>query len=190
MIPFYLEPMPDELLYSYVQRMAIVNGLPHPLFELACAPRPEAIEECSTYRPRRDSANDFGALYASLGREQPLLQFFRDTTIFPGYVPLLPKAVLSAYVARWSYRRELTCLIPMQNSLISRLRICPECMREEISSHGAWYLHRSHQMVDAAACYIHECQLLEFSRFNNYTELSGHNLFRPMENRSPTVPYS
>ena len=42
MIPFVVSLRPDELLYSYSQRLAIKNGLSQALFETAYAVNPSA----------------------------------------------------------------------------------------------------------------------------------------------------
>lgn len=188
-IPFTTPLLPDELLYSFVQRLSIANGIPFALFDMAYALRPEAEIGIPVHRPRRDSANDYSLLYHSLNREETVRRFFMNTTIFPGYVPLMSKTMISGYVARWSFRPELNNWIPAQNPLLSRLRICPECAREEVESLGSYYLHRSHQMVDAAICYKHGCRLLQYYRRDRFTEISDRTMFRPMDYHERATEY-
>ena len=159
-IPITQSLQPDELLYSYVQRLAMANGLPYGMFEKAFALEPMAIPAEKQGRPRRDSSNDYSRFYHGTGQTCSLLQFYSATTVLPGYVPLLSRPVFSSYVARWNFRNELANLIPESKALFSHVRICPECKQEELRTKGVWYIHRSHQMVDAAICYKHGCQLL------------------------------
>lgn len=190
LIPFTLPRQPDELLYSYIQRLAIANGVPHEMFDAAYAISPSALPAGSKHRPRRDSAEDFSKLYVSTRQPGSLLRFYLNSTIFPGYVPLVSRPVLASYVARLSYRPGLDGLVSIRNALLSRVRICPECVREETETSGSCYLHRSHQMVDAAACYKHGCQLLEYDNpGHSCAELSDRSHFKPLRYSSPNVEY-
>ena len=189
-IPFTIPLQSDELLYSYIQRLAIANGVPHPLFERAYAITSAAIPPVLRHRPRRDSADDFSNLYDLTNQPGSLLQFYMSSTLFPGYVPLLSKPVLAGYVARWTIRNELTGIIPLHNALITRVRICPECVREDIHANGYCYLHRSHQMVDAVVCHKHGCQLLEHNEANRFDELSDRTQFRPINYSAGNVQYA
>lgn len=188
-IPITQSLQPDELLYSYVQRLAMANGLPYGMFEKAFALEPMAIPAEKQGRPRRDSSNDYSRFYHGTGQTCSLLQFYSATTVLPGYVPLLSRPVFSSYVARWNFRNELANLIPESKALFSHVRICPECKQEELRTKGVWYIHRSHQMVDAAICYKHGCQLLKYGADHCFAELSDDSLFKYVNNTSSDPRY-
>ena len=166
-LPFVPEPNPDEILGSWLARVALLNGsgawralledigygakIQSPLFDM-----PE-------YSPR------FAALIAALGRdyEPAMLQLSTlpywltfdatdwETSRMPGM----------AHTPRFSgfrgTRRSSTRSlgIARSNGSARKPRYCPKCLEADVAEQGAAYWHRAHQLPNVLFCHRHNVPL-------------------------------
>ncbi|MBQ6342092.1 MAG: TniQ family protein [Anaerolineaceae bacterium] len=151
--------MPDELLFSYVYRLAVNNVLaPKTFIRLYFRTPADQFGNISTIPY---GSTTFMHLLADCLQVDPL-DLFWNTSIYPGTAPLMSinkqfRVIASALRANsWMYPN----LIGKPQSDISLLRYCPECAAEETEEHGFSWLHRSHHMPGVTACCEHGVRLL------------------------------
>ena len=151
--------MPDELLFSYVYRLADNNVLAPKTFIKLYFRTPADPSGKISAIPYGSTI--FMHLLADCLQVDPL-DLFLNTSIYPGTAPLMSsdkqfRVIASALRANsWMYPN----LIGKPQSDISVLRYCPECATEEIVKHGFAWLHRSHHMPGVTACCEHGVKLI------------------------------
>ncbi|MCI7806850.1 MAG: TniQ family protein [Spirochaetales bacterium] len=157
--PFMTGNMPnyhtDELMYSYLMRVAVSNGF-------------ESIDEFLKYTVCADTDTHKFYKRTYIGfdcmkRESDCLEFENEFnwlisgTIFKGIAPLQTRED-SQNRLREYYNNSLMKTTPGHvEKAITSLRLCPECMWEEGDD---WYYHTGHQMPYVSHCSKHGCRLL------------------------------
>ena len=157
--PFLLGNIPeyhsDELMYTYLTRVAVANGF-------------ESADEFFKYAvcEKDDVRKFYNRIYLNfdcMKREADCLEFQDDYnwlisgTLFKGIAPLQTEEE-SHYRLKEYYNNRLLKITPGHvNQAITALRLCPECMEEEGND---WYYHTNHQMPFVSYCPIHGCPLM------------------------------
>lgn len=146
----------DEYIYSYVLRTALANG-----FDI------RSIDEVifkETWTKYRKNSYDFDMNIIKLSElfgMETALPFYLKTSLFNGVAPFMDRDDISKRVELLN-----NCYNPNNSKhsgvirVIKRLKICPECMAEEIKKNNFFYYHRSHQMPNVDTCYKHHCDLM------------------------------
>lgn len=158
MIPFFIEPYPDELVYSWFARYGVRTGYTH---YRAIA---EDLFISNTAKPNLEFIMELNKeAYDMVTKYKPFDDIIKQHTMFPYYVRFLPKdRRLKAYKlllkmdkgyndALYSRKNKTQC---RQN-----LRYCPLCVDEDRSKYGETYWHRIHQLDHIDVCPIHGCYL-------------------------------
>lgn len=177
-IPIIVEPYPDELLYSWVQRLAKANELSSRLFcetyfeNINLDKRSMKIDIRRGYKNFYEALNcdvDMMDLYFQMTTSQFELSFCYERN----QIKVLNNIL-----------REEDNLNYISNYFIQKPKVCLECMKEDIEKYGECYFHRSHQLSDVNVCYKHHTLLYEVNRkygnkhqydYNNLTE-NNHNV--------------
>ena len=163
MIPVCVKPFEDELLYGWLMRLARINGEKSvlKLREKYLERRADAsapLLQASKDRP--DIVPDLERIC----REHESIKCFPDTeTIIRKMTPLyaLYPFMRYGYQARWVHfilRPDSESGIRPGNSLkplFEDLRICPDCVREDMEAYGFPYLRTWHHIPGVRVCARH-----------------------------------
>lgn len=153
-IPIVVTPYPDELLYSWVMRLAKINELAiETFFEIYFK------EECFSKNKtipvdiRKGYMNFYNQLNCDIDAMD--LYFQLSTLQFE----------LSFYPERQQIKI-LNNIIRPQSTFSTTIQyfftkphVCLECMKEDAEKYGEFYIHRSHQISGVVACHKHHTPL-------------------------------
>ncbi len=186
MIPNYLNPYPDELLYSWINRLAEANGMPVLDFV-----RTYLQGEHAAYKyVRADVRSVIPALYDRIPHDDfpDVMSFILNFSILTFASISMPDYLLAQYVNNsFQPYNKLNRTI---HGLVRRVNICPECIKEDTDTCGEPYLHRKHQLPGVCVCEKHKTWLYRYDRrykggmveygrecdydLNDYTEITEH----------------
>lgn len=170
-IPNIVAPYPDELLYSWIRRLAKANGLSvEVFFRTYFGEGNLAKDKIIPIDPRRGFLDFCEALNCDMDNMD--LYFQLSTTQFElsFYPPKLQTRILHNII------RPESKLNPANPYFITKPHICLECMKEDVEQYGEFFLHRSHHLPGATACHKHGTPLYEVHR------LQGHKYVYDFEN--------
>lgn len=153
-IPIIIEPYPDELLYSWVIRLAKANGVSVALF-------------FDTY---------FGDMYFGKASKVPVnikkgFNLFYDSLNCPVSISELYLSLSTIQFELLSYPQKLQTkfinhvfrkeskLNIEKGYLTTDFHMCKECMNEDKELFGETYIHRSHQLSGVCVCHKHHTPL-------------------------------
>lgn len=153
-IPFVIHPLPDELLYSWVLRLAKANCMSPKTF----------------YKTYFGKNNMQGTYYVPVDIRKGFLNFYDALRTKQDAAELyLQMSTLGFETLSWSLRaqtqlvnvvfRPINQFYQGRNPLFSNFHMCPECIKEDIKKHGEAYIHRSHQLTGVTICHKHHCAL-------------------------------
>lgn len=168
---------PDELLYSWINRLATTNGVLIKDFTDAYLGQTKQKKGDLPYDIRNGFSSLCNAFYikpdsidlymstSTLGFESMFMTEGRQTKVVCNIFE--PKSIINT----------------ASSSLFQNVKICPECKKEDIEEYGETYLHRHHQLTGVVTCYKHYCRLHAFQGINgcacdyvekDYVEEKGH----------------
>lgn len=168
------ERMDDELLFSYMTRLASINGftsvlrfknylLGHPL-------------EAKVGYLRYDSAEYIACLFEQIDGLD-WTRFFLDSTIYSLIAPLYSRAKQAALVNTCFIRKDNLRFRPFK--FIEQLKSCPECRKEMNEKYGFIWYKKTHNLPFVTTCPKHGCRLDVYSgKRGSEFEL---NDFKPLE---------
>ena len=144
MIPITVPLAEDEMLYSYLMRLADANGLSPDHFASMIG------ADSFSYR----SYGYLGALPVSI---------FRRSSMYMLLAPLYSRwkqlnIVLGSFRSLVAYPH----LFSRKPTDIHSLRVCPLCAAEEIQSYGFFTIKRSHNIPGVTTCYRHHVKLVSY----------------------------
>ena len=153
-ISFIVPPLPDELLYSWVLRLAKANCMSPKTF----------------YKTYFGENNMQGTYYIPVDIRKGFLNFYDALRTKQDAAELyLQMSTLGFETLSWSLRaqtqlvnvvfRPINQLYQGRHPLFSNFYMCPECIKEDIKKHGEAYIHRSHQITGVTTCHKHHCAL-------------------------------
>ena len=178
-IPMLIPPEPNELMISYLLRLANHNGLHHlsdfaheyfwPNAELGLYQRQNV---------RLDANNTFVPFYKAIDLPIDKVRFYLDHTIYAGIAPLMTVGNQSQSIAHAFHSEgSMQSFSSGLKNAFDSLKICPKCMEEEIKAKGFWYYHREHQMPGVEVCAKHCTILQKLSRKRKSSASSNLRLF-------------
>lgn len=158
--PFIVTRYPDELLYSYILRTSIANGFSDlRQFKNAYFPINKKSKYKKQYTFSYDIRYDLYDFLKKLEQDNTKsLPFYHETSMFQGMVPLMSKSIASHHIGLISKYKNNTSLLTSLNNMVSDLRYCPECAKE-----NEIYFQRAHHMPGVTVCNKHNCALLSYS---------------------------
>lgn len=144
-LPDYL---PDEISYSYILRFARVNAVSSitdmmKLLENGSLNIRKREVRIDTYNSRMADTfilSNGEVLFERASTITPLKFLVRDR--------ILPDFNMIGRIGRFCF--------------LEPLRICPECMKEDVSKYGTAYYHRIHHIPSVSICPYHGCGLIEY----------------------------
>ena len=161
-IPILKKYYPDELIYSWICRLAKANGLTLEEFCDAYLGTIKATNGTLSY----DIKRKFALLCESMYRKTDVVKLFLNTNTFRFEAILMEKGQQAKVVnSVFGIQNKLNRSI---NYMKKSINICPECMKEDIEKFGEPYLHCSHQLFGVQTCYKHKCLLYVFTGTKGY----------------------
>jgi hypothetical protein len=154
--------LPNELLYSFLGRVAILNNLGPPKRCL------QQLFGSSNIIPSPDLPTRLQALQERLGDSSPFTsanELIEVGTLYSYHRPFLSPDRADT-ITRLLLRGGAKGLKALLGRLANRfganpdLRFCAQCVQQDIATHGIPYWHRSHQLPGVTACPEHEIILL------------------------------
>lgn len=157
-IPVMTKPYPDELLYSWLHRLASLNGLYFYNFMSAYAMNSQV--SAKTVFPF-DVRNGFDTFYKNtqLGVDEASLYLQMSTLSYECLA--MAEGVQSKVVSNVFYPFDL--INTPANTFIDKANVCPDCLKEDILLYGEPYLHRAHQLSGVCKCHKHGTTLRRYS---------------------------
>lgn len=153
--------LPDEMLYSWLYRLSIANGIAFKRFAQELTGRYNYITlEVGCFVP--------GLLY-HIGYKADSIDFFMESSVFPYYSLSMNRAYQAKYIA--GFFISSFNVLGRNEPLINVFRVCPECLKEDIERYGQPYLHRSHHIDGVKVCHRHGSLLCE-TRFRTADSFS------------------
>lgn len=158
-IPIIIPLEEDEILYSYIMRLAEANAFQDIRGLLAAyAWTNEDVLDKRAKRIKRDSFNYLGQFYEALNPPLSVDELFLKTTLYTGISPFINRAQ-QTNIVNLVFRRNARDILVNTYDWIKNLKCCPMCMEEEKQKKGYFYFHREHQMPAVVSCYKHQCAL-------------------------------
>ena len=156
-IPIVKKYYPDELLYSWVCRLAKANGLTLKEFYREYM----GDENAEYYSLNYDLTRNFVFLCESMYMKNDMVKLFLNTTTFRFEAMMMTEEQQARIVNNvFGIKNRLNASV---NKMVKNVNICPECMKEDIEKFGEPYLHCSHQLFGIQTCYKHKCLLHVFT---------------------------
>jgi hypothetical protein len=162
-LPFQLAALPDEILGSWLGRLARSNGLqskeallrwlgvPKPLRRIVLGDVVSIVDSTNHIFSALDVAHLDVLSQLSTRPYWESMHAWRDVSDQTGEVDPQGNPVLSTWAGR-----------PIAGKFLSEtyLKICPACLVEDLQVAGASYFHRSHQLMGTRVCHKHGIYLL------------------------------
>lgn len=157
-IPVMTKPYPDELLYSWLHRLASLNGLYFYNFMSAYVMNSQT--SAKTVFPF-DIRNGFDIFYknAQLDIDEASLYLQMSTLSYECLA--MEVGAQSKVVSNVFYPFDL--INTPANTFIDKANVCPDCLKEDILLYGEPYLHRAHQLSGVCKCHKHGTILRRYS---------------------------
>ena len=156
-IPIMEKEYPDELMYSWLHRLAKKNEMQFERFACAYLGHSRA----SIGKTRVDVRNEFIYLYNNLYEKRDFKEMFLSLSTFSFESLFMTEGQQTKYINYVS--RKIDLLNPISNCLFNKIRLCPECIKEDTNKYGEAYLHRSHHLSGVCTCSKHKIGLLEYA---------------------------
>ena len=161
-IPVYINPYPDELMYSWIHRLAKKNGLPITTFADSYLNKFNSKIGSLEY----DIRYGLLCLNESFFIQKDLKEMFLSMSIFPFEAMFFSVGQQTRYVNNM-FRKPDPLNAPV-NTMIREIHICPQCIENDIEIFGEPYIHRAHQLSGVCTCHKHKAPLYK------YTGIKGH----------------
>ena len=152
--------MDDELLISYICRIAEENGMPADTFAMYFVHNlPQGRDPNGKPLPLSPSSSTYIPKLASVLGMDPL-DLFMKTSLYPGVAPLTaPGKQMRIINSAFRDVHQYPNLIQNPHSEVQLFRYCPICAAEDMSEHGFSWLRRAHHMPGVNACWLHGTKL-------------------------------
>lgn len=153
-LPCYHE---GELWHSYLNRVAIENGIPD---------AKRLLELCSCLGPTNWTANQRLNYECMKEASRGILKETGDDwiltgTLFKGMSPLSSRLAATRRLYHYNlHSRLVDRLTGSMPAYIQGIKICPECRKGEGED---WFFHTDLQMPDVTICPVHGCSLMKYS---------------------------
>jgi len=153
-LPIYIPPYKDELMYSWIGRLARANSLSLAEFSHAYCGMPKYQSVCA------DMRRGFFSLSRSLPFTDELDDLYLEHTTIGLEMIAKPVPVQTQYF-NMSFQPYSHFNIDQADSIL-RVKVCPECIKEDRIEVGQPYIHCSHQLGGVDVCYKHHVPLMTY----------------------------
>lgn len=157
-IPVMTKPYPDELLYSWLHRLASLNGLYFYNFMSAYVMNSQT--SAKTVFPF-DIRNGFDIFYKNAQLDVDEASLYLQMSTLSYECLAMEVGAQSKVVSNVFYPFDL--INTPANTFIDKANVCPDCLKEDILLYGEPYLHRAHQLSGVCKCHKHGTILRRYS---------------------------
>lgn len=190
-IPIVPKLRSDELLYSWLLRMAHANGFSDLKYFMSAyvwtdrfGTKKEHAE--FTYDIRADMYD----LVEAVGMpECTALELYLRTSMFAGIAPLMTRSLASQHVGLLSKNERHKSIMSAANGLVQKINICPVCRQEDMAAFGGFALYRYHHMPGVTVCCKHGCALHQY-RGKKYREMIDVSNYEPLPVYEKSMEYA
>lgn len=155
LIPNMVSPLPDELLYSWVLRLAKINGLsPIIFFETYFSKDVFGKGHKVPVEIRRG----FKEFYSNLDVDISASELYLKLSTMQFELLAYPEKIQTRFINN-IFRKE-SVLNNIKIYFFNKFNMCPECIKEDIETYGDVYIHRSHQLSGVKVCHKHHTPLM------------------------------
>ncbi len=161
-IPVYINPYPDELMYSWIHRLAKKNGLPITTFADSYLNKFNSKIGSLEY----DIRYGLLCLNESFFIQKDLKEMFLSMSIFPFEAMFFSVGQQTRYVNNM-FRKPDPLNAPV-NTMIREIHICPQCIENDIEIFGEPYIHRAHQLSGVCTCHKHKAPLYKYTGIKDH----------------------
>lgn len=165
MIPIVLRPEKDELLYSWLMRLAKANGFSVARNFVNAFITPNATESEKSRRILPyEMDHDFEKIWKAADfKKTDEMSFFLETGIYSFYAIFMTKEQqIVMFNNAFRNNADKSNFSTTETKLIPKIRLCPECMKEDAERTGHFYYHRAHQLPGVTTCAKHGIRLLQY----------------------------
>jgi len=165
-LPIVVPLMEDELLYSYLSRLAIINCFENLKrftgnYVFSDKYENKSKKHVDVSYDIRDDLYFFASSLTGLKQNQTL-PLYTHTSLFYGIAPLMLRSQSSHYIGLLSKYQNHSRILSHAELMVQTLNYCEECKREDLSRLGFFYYRRGHQMPGVTVCYLHGCALTKY----------------------------
>lgn len=157
-IPVMTKPYPDELLYSWLHRLASLNGLYFYNFMSAYVMNSQT--SAKTVFPF-DIRNGFDIFYKNAQLDVDEASLYLQMSTLSYECLAMEVGAQSKVASNVFYPFDL--INTPANTFIDKANVCPDCLKEDILLYGESYLHRAHQLSGVCKCHKHGTILRRYS---------------------------
>lgn len=157
-IPVMTKPYPDELLYSWLHRLASLNGLYFYNFMSAYVMNSQT--SAKTVFPF-DIRNGFDIFYKNAQLDVDEASLYLQMSTLSYECLAMEVGAQSKVASNVFYSFDL--INTPANTFIDKANVCPDCFKEDILLYGEPYLHRAHQLSGVCKCHKHGTILRRYS---------------------------
>lgn len=152
-IPTVPIPYPDEFIYSWINRIIKANALSTQVFTNAYLHN----TTMNTY----DCKNYTYLLFDNMFNKPNVIESYLSLSTFEFEALFMTIGQQNKYINN-VFRKKSRINTPA-NSIVSTLKLCPECRKKDIDKLGEPYFHKSHQLSVIKVCPVHNCALLQYN---------------------------
>ena len=157
-IPVMTKPYADELLYSWLHRLASLNGLYFYNFMSAYVMNSQT--SAKTVFPF-DIRNGFDIFYKNAQLDVDEASLYLQMSTLSYECLAMEVGAQSKVASNVFYPFDL--INTPANTFIDKANVCPDCLKEDILLYGEPYLHRAHQLSGVCKCHKHGTILRRYS---------------------------
>ena len=161
-IQFFIEPYPDELLYSIIARWHMRSGNGS-----ASATRRQLFGSKSILSSSFYSNNNIYKIASKLPKDIiDVKQIILDSTLFKFHYRFYDKTekeiFLEKFIAGNSSNHGAKMKGKAKKQKEYTIKFCPLCKKMELKTYGESYWHTSHQIPGITICPVHKVRLVEY----------------------------
>ena len=162
-IPIVPKLQPDELLYSWMSRLARANGFErlNDFFDVYVWPELRDTKK-KNQKICYDIRHDLYEFCESLDGLYEPLELFQKASMFCGISPLMSRSHASQHIGLMARRGDETKTLSIPKNMLTDLAVCPKCQQEDLEAIGDYVIYRAHQMPGVKVCYKHGCRLEKY----------------------------
>lgn len=184
-LPNKANPLPDETLLSYLERLAHLNSVDSAKRMIRLFSSEEELKSGNV--EVRAGLYDLPSL---LGTDlSETLNLYMRTALTPFLGLFLPPDIYTKYI-NLAFRQMKPGSVFRRNvpqDLFQQAKVCPDCAKHELKTYGFWYFHRAHQIPGVRVCSEHKCSLMTVSRSRDFMRMPVGSTY---ELSDPDLEYS
>jgi len=166
-IPIIVPPEEDEYIYSYICRLAKINGFSNvnSFIYNYVAVDMYSQEHDVSYIVRRYCRTMYIPKFAeAVGQADKIVAFYRSLSLYPcTSITMLPEQQVMHLNYIFRSKKNFADFLGRTRGSNQPIKYCPECEKEQIAEKGYFWIKRAHQLPGVNVCHKHSCLLNEYT---------------------------